>query len=255
MIVDAHAHLGPWPRFGVINKALEAYLSVMDHLGVRFAVVAHHAALCGLLQHGAQLSKTAYEQSGGRILSYLVYDPNRPDDSLRIINANASRPHAVGIKIHPTAHGVPADDDSYSPAYEISLRAGKPILTHSWEASSYNPTQYLSHPDRFCRHLERHPGVRLVLGHAGGRPGTLDAVADICSRFPAVRVDLAGDYFDSGTVDALAARLGPERIIFASDADWIDPRCNLAAVFGSGLSDGDLLRVLRTNAMAVYGGG
>ena len=65
-------------------------------------------------------------------------------------------------------------------------------------------------------------------------------------------VDVSGDYFDSGVVDCLAARLGVRKVLYASDLDWIDPRCNLAAVLGSRLSDQDVLMVLRGNALSTY---
>ena len=91
-----------------------------------------------------------------------------------------------------------------------------------------------------------------MLGHAGGRPSTIDSVADLCARYPGVCVDIAGDYFDSGLVEMLCARIGPDRVLFASDVNWIDPRANLAAVLASRLPDEDALRVLRTNALRVF---
>ena len=41
-------------------------------------------------------------------------------------------------------------------------------------------------------------------------------------------------------------------MLFGSDVDWMDPRGNMAPVLGSRLSDEDVLKILRTNALRVY---
>lgn len=85
------------------------------------------------------------------------------------------------------------------------------------------------------------------------RPSTLDAVAALCREFPQVHVDLSGDYFDNGLAECLAGLLGIDRIIYGSDADWVDPRCTLGPVLTSKLSDEYVLAILRENAARVYG--
>jgi predicted TIM-barrel fold metal-dependent hydrolase len=190
----------------------------------------------------------------GRFRYLVVFDPRIGADHARAVGESLKDPLCVGIKIHPMMHRVPADDDSYAEAYRLSRAAGKPILAHSWEISSYNPAQHLAHPDRFRRYLQEFPQARLVLGHAGGRPSAFDAVKAVCQEYPAVMVDIAGDYFDSGVVDALVSALGADRVLFASDVDWIDPRSNLGPVLASDLRDEDTLKVLRTNALRAFAG-
>lgn len=65
-------------------------------------------------------------------------------------------------------------------------------------------------------------------------------------------VDVSGDYFDNGMIDCLAGRIGVGRIMFGSDADWVDPRCNLGPIFASGLPDEDALKILCYNARRVF---
>ncbi len=50
----------------------------------------------------------------------------------------------------------------------------------------------------------------------------------------------------------LCDRLGPRRVLFASDVNWIDPRCLLGAVLGSRLSGGEVQDCLRGNALALF---
>lgn len=181
-----------------------------------------------------------------------IFNPAGGEAHVRQLQESLIDPACVGIKIHPVSHKIPADDDSYAVIYDIAAKAGKPIMTHSWEVSDYNPEQYKSHPDRFRRHLKNFRRTPFVLGHAGGRPSAFDATVKVCSDFQNVYVDLSGDYIHNGMVDAFAAAIGSGRMIFGTDVDWIDPRCGLAIVLGSGLSDENLADILRFNAERVY---
>jgi predicted TIM-barrel fold metal-dependent hydrolase len=158
----------------------------------------------------------------------------------------------VGIKIHPSSHKIEADDQSYEQVFKFAEEYGKPILTHSWDVSEYNPAQYMSHPDRFRKHLEKYHKTPFILGHAGGRPGALDATVNLCMDFANVYVDFAGDYYHNGVIDAFAEKLGTDRMLYASDVNWFDPRCNIGLFLGSHLKEAELLKTFRTNAIRVY---
>ncbi|MGB9620274.1 MAG: hypothetical protein ACPL7K_07665, partial [Armatimonadota bacterium] len=67
LIIDSHAHLGPWPRFRVVDDNLTAALQLMDHLGISHAFVTHHAGLVGMLAEAERLSREAFRLSEGRI--------------------------------------------------------------------------------------------------------------------------------------------------------------------------------------------
>lgn len=182
-----------------------------------------------------------------------VFNPVGGDAHIRQVRESLNDPACIGIKIHPVTHKVPADDDSYAVIYDIAAKAGKTIMTHSWEVSDYNPEQYKSHPARFRKHLKNFCGTPFVLGHAGGRPSAFEATIKVCSDFPDIYVDLAGDYIHNGMIDAFAAAIGSGKIIFATDVDWFDPKCELAIVLGSGQSDESLAGILHLNAERAYG--
>jgi len=253
-IIDAHGHSGPSGRFPAPDASFAPgdWLRFMDECAIEQLFLCPMQAIDDPSVDPRTHIRDLLAAAPGRIRWFEVCPP-APDARLlaRIEHALAD-PACAGIKIHPSLHGVAADDEAYAPAFALAERTGAALLTHSWEASATNPTQHLSLPERFARHLRAHPRTRLVLGHAGGRPSTVDSVAELCARHAGVCVDIAGDYFDSGLVEMLCARIGPERVLFASDVNWIDPRASLAAVLASALSHEDALRVLRTNAVRVY---
>ena len=259
-IIDAHAH-NVYPAkknpsgFPVPDETMppEGWATYMDHAAIAqlyliwMDAIEYPDKTC---QAGTAALRDALP---GRLYYMEVFNSNGDADHRQRLEASLQDSQCLGLKFHPTMHKVEADSDAYRPGYELAQQYNKPILTHSWEISDYNPYQYMSYPQRFSGHLAAHPEVKLVLGHAGGRPRALDAVAALCGEFPGVSVDLAGDYYDNGLIETLVQRLGVERILFASDVDWIDPRCNMAPVLASGLSDADVLKILRTNALPVWG--
>lgn len=183
---------------------------------------------------------------------YEIFNPNYFEKQVSQLNISLADPACLGFKIHPSLHQIEADSDRYREAYIMANRTNKVILTHSWDISEYNPSQHLSFPERFRKHLTEFPATHFILGHAGGRPGALESVIKLCRDFPNVKVDLAGDYFDEGLIECLVDRIGPEKILFASDMDWIDPRCNLGAVLAASICDKWADNILCQNAKNLF---
>jgi uncharacterized protein len=252
MIVDAHAHLGPWSRFAVADRSLEAYLSVMDHLGIEKAVISHHAGLVGLLEMAAELSEQAYEQSHGRILSYLIFDPNHSDKSLRLIEQAGPKPHFAGIKLHPPKHNCPADDDRYRPAWELAVQLRAVILAHTWDRSPEHPAQDHSFPDLFERYLAEFPAARFIFGHAGGRWNGFKACLELVKKYPNACLDITGDGYMLGRLEHFVREVGSERILYGSDAPWLDPRIPLGEVLGADIDEVDRENILGGNAARLF---
>jgi predicted TIM-barrel fold metal-dependent hydrolase len=252
-IVDAHAHMGPWYRFAIPDTSPDAYLSLMDHLGIGYAVLSHQAGLAGMLDYAAERSRELYAQSNGRILSYLVYDPHQIQESLRLIEASIGDPHLAGIKIHPTMFNCPADDERYRSAWELADAAGLVILSHTWDRSADHPTQSYSFPDLLEGYIAAYPNVRLILGHAGGRYNAHLAAARLAATYPNVYMDLAGDGFCFGRVKYLISKASSKRILYGSDAPWMDPRLVLGELLGIDITDDDLENILGRNAIELFG--
>jgi predicted TIM-barrel fold metal-dependent hydrolase len=253
-IIDAHTHSGPNGRFPVPDEDFEPadWLRFMDRRAVERLCLVPMESLHDPEAGPGSLTAGLRAGAGGRISYLEVFHPQAGPEHLLRIEASLRDPDCVGVKLHPSFHEVSADDERYEPVYELAERLGVPLLTHSWDVSATNPRQELSHPDRFRPHLRLHPRTRLVLGHAGGRPGALEAVVGLCRDFAGVSVDLAGDYFDSGLVECLVTRLGADRVLYGSDMNWLDPRANLAAVLAADISDEDALAILRVNAARMY---
>lgn len=204
-------------------------------------------------ENGKKLTSDLRKLAPERFYYFALFNPNQTSDEYLFRLKRSLRDHGcIGIKIHPSTHKVEADDDRYEIIFQLAEEFEKPIMTHSWDISDYNPVQYMSHPDRFRKHLEKYHKTPFILGHAGGRPGAFEATVGVCKDFPNVYVDFAGDYYHNGVVEAFSGKIGTDRILFASDVNWFDPRCNLGLFLGAALPNEDILKMLRTNALKIY---
>lgn len=252
-IVDAHLHLGQPGLFFVPETEPAQLLALMDRLGIRAAIGTDHLSI----QEGCGATlprlREVFEQSQGRIYYLGVFHPGRATECLAALKTAKGWPGLVGLKIHPSFHGLPAEDPAYEPAWRFAAEHGLPILAHSWSVSDFNPAQRLSTPDRFEGYVREFSEVRLVLGHAGGRgTGRTEAVR-LANEYPQVYLDLAGDIFCYRLIETLAETVPAEKILFGSDFPWLDPRANLSRVLLADVETAAKRRILCDNARAVYG--
>ena len=217
MIVDAHAHLGEVAVFRGADPGPAAMVALMDHLGVDLAVQTHGAGLQQCFEEALAASRLAYEQSEGRLLYLLCYDPHYPEESLASIREAVGQPGFVGLKIHPGQHQVMPEDPDYEPAWRLAADHGLPMVSHSWALSDYNPTQRFATCEHFAHYAERFPQVNLILGHAGGRYEGHLAAARLGQACPNVHVDISGDVYALGLVEWLVEQLGAARVLYGTE--------------------------------------
>ena len=196
--------------------------------------------------------KPLMDAANGRIKFMETFDPRDVAISFEHLNKYVDLDTCVGIKIHPATHNTPGSDMRYRELFKFASEHKKPIMTHSWAVSNYNPSQFNACPEQFEEHFKAYMDVTFVLGHAGGRPESFDQTVRLCKTYPQVYVDVAGDYFNNGVTAGLLEYIGADRVLFASDAYWMDQRCEMGMFFMSKASDEDLEKMFYKNAVKVY---
>jgi predicted TIM-barrel fold metal-dependent hydrolase len=132
--------------------------------------------------------------------------PGGPDpDDLRQRLADG----AAGLKLHPAYDDYPADTAGLDPYLKVAREAGVPVTVHS------APGQ--SDPDLIARLADRFPTVPFVLYHTylGPPEGRRRATQHARSR---PNVHLETSWCSSTFVERLLDDLGPDRVLFGSDA-------------------------------------
>lgn len=251
-IIDAHLHIGQPGRFFAPETEREHLIARMDQLGISDAVCTDHLSIYEGCAGRLESLRAVFEDSGRRIHFLGVFHPGRSAECLDALASATRWPGFVGLKIHPSIHGVPAEDPAYEPAWRFASEHGVPILTHTWSVSDYNPVQQLSTPDRFEDYVRRFPDVRLVLGHVGGRGLGRHHAVRMAGEYANVYLDIAGDIFCYRLIETLVSSVPAEKILFGSDWPWLDPRAHLCRVLLADTDASTKQKILRENAVSVY---
>ena len=253
MFIDIHTHIGETPEFHFFDISLATWLKKMDSLNILYAISAHMDALSGTdYLNNAEECIKLYDDSGGRVMSYFIYNPNKTEECIQVISKYAGNPAFKGIKIHPTVHRTYADDFRYEPVYVCARENNLPVLTHSWCISPYNDAQKYSSPERFVKYAEKYSDVILILGHSGGRMNGIREAVRIAACYPNVYLDTSGDVYPIGFIEYLAGELPADKILFGSDAMWICPATQIGMITGANIAHEDKKKILRDNARKVF---
>lgn len=253
MIIDSHIHLGYLTGMYSYDVTLQTLLEHMDQLGISRAINSSCYNLTyGDIPQGYPKDIEAYQLSGGRIMSYYVYNPHDGENCLTLMDQFADRNIFKGIKIHPSFHGVFADDERYRPVYEYARAKNLVLISHTWTDSLTNPVQKFSVPPRFARYAREFKDVPLILAHSGGRYEGICQAIELGRECPNILFDVAGDIYIDGFVETLVRQVGADRVLYGSDYPMMDPRIMLGAVLGAKIPLADQEKILYGNALRIF---
>jgi hypothetical protein len=116
---------------------------------------------------------------------------------------------AVGLKLHPTVDGYPADDRALDPYIAIAEDTGCPVACHSAPGEA--------DPDHIRRLAQRFPQVPIIMYHTylGPYEGRRRAARHVREQ---PNLYLETSWCCSDVVTGLVADVGPDRVLFGSDA-------------------------------------
>jgi predicted TIM-barrel fold metal-dependent hydrolase len=242
--VDAHAHLGPYSLFFIPRPGTDAMVAVMDRTGVRVAVLSANRAIQQDAHLGNSDTLAAVDAHPDRLAGYAVVNPWQ--DPERELDRIAGDPRFVGIKVHPSLHHYPVTGARYAGVWSFAERTGCPVLSHTAHPSEYDQ------PSAFDAVAERHPGARIILGHAGITPAGVDEATAVAARHPGLVLEVCGSQMTGPLIVDMVQRLGAGRVLFGSDFPFIDQRMSLGRLVCAELSAGDLRDILGVNARRLF---
>ncbi len=147
----------------------------------------------------------------------------------------------VGIKLEVD---VNARDDRLDPIMEEAQRLDVPVLHHAWYKST-GKTGQESDPSDIAHLARRFPGVSIIMAHL--TPCGIRGMLDIqeCEN---VYVDSSGAQPVAGSVEDALRILGPQRILYGSDAPERGFASQLGRIFGADMSTHEREMLLAKNA-------
>ena len=255
--IDVHGHYGDFIGDGS-NPLRDQFFSGDGAEVVRRATAANITVTIvsplSALKPRFQADAAAGNMEAARVVTetpglkqYVVIDPLRPRTFAQAEEL-LGQPHCVGIKLHPEEHGYQIRDHAQS-LFEFAAEHSAIVLTHSSEKNSQAAD--------FIPWANEHPEMQLILAHIGC--GWDD---DMTHQIRAIQQSHHGNVFADtssarsitpGLIEWAVHEVGAERILFGTDAPLYHTAMQRARIDHAGLSDDDKHRILRTNALGLFG--
>jgi hypothetical protein len=177
----------------------------------------------------------------------LVWANPRVPGYLEEAERHLEHPRFLGMKLHPLLDGYHPNDPAVHPLMEllrerrmpVLIHCGHPIFTLPWSIEEL---------------IVNFPDVPVVLGHMGhGNIVYINASIDVAARNPRVYLETSGMPMHTKIAEAVE-RVGPDRVMYGSDAPFHHPKIEIEKVRVSGLEPGLVERVLGLNAVSLFVG-
>lgn len=240
LVIDAHAHLGPYFALYAAQPDADHMVALMDRLGIDQTIISPDVAIGPDFRLGNDQAAEAAREHPGRLLPYCTIDPHGENLEAELERC-FDQLGAVGIKIHPSGHSYPADGPNYQPMWEFAHERGTFVLSHTWKGSSDCA------PETFGPLADKYPQVSIIFGHAGGGPSGYPEAMEVAEGHPNIFLDTCGSMFTSQWIEKMVERLGSEKIVFGTDHPFFDPRTDFGRVTMAHLSDEDKRNILGLN--------
>ena len=244
-IWDNHGHLNGVPGKTAAER-VDFLLALADRHGVERLCLHLGMQLGGEDPPPEQLRRDndvvleAIRHAPGRLFGYVYLNPNHLDFSLRELDRCVGDGPMVGVKLWVAKRcSAPELDPIVRRAAELKAV----IYQHTWIKVGGNlPGE--STPADLAELARRHPGVRLLCGHAGG---DWERGIRAIRSTPNLLLEIAGSDPTAGFVEMAVRELGAERVVFGSDVGGRSFASQIAKVTGAAIPDAAKRLILRDN--------
>jgi predicted TIM-barrel fold metal-dependent hydrolase len=224
-----------------LGWTLEASLVVerLDEAGIDRGVVMTIVDAPEVNANALELVAEACAAFPGRLDAFARIHPWYGDQSLQLLDRALGELGFKGLKLHPVstiAH--PAGEDTLR-LIRRAAEHGAPTLFHCGD-------EPLTTPLAIACAAAACPEATIIFGHMGGYFHVEEAI-DVAERFPNVVLETSAMPYPA-KVKAAVDRIGPERVLFASDGPACSPRIELEKVRLAGLEAADEQLVVGGNA-------
>lgn len=183
----------------------------------------------------------ALEHWHDRAFGFAYVSGDHVDASLAEIDRCVDRGPMLGIKLWVARR---CSDPAVDPIIRRAADLKAVIFQHTWHKTNGENMPGESTPEDLAELARRFPKVPLICGHTGG---TWEWGVRVVRPLENVSIDLAGSDPTCGFVEMAVRELGPDRIIWGSDAGGRSLASQLAKVTGAALDEPTRRKILRDN--------
>ncbi len=241
-IWDVHCHLAGPLKEPTPEARLARILEVADRLGIHRLCVymgmkwSYDPTPADFRKQNDEVL-AAVRRFPDRAFGFAYLNPKHPRESLDEINRCIADGPMVGVKLWVAAH---ADLPAFDPLVDRIAELNAVLFQHTWIKITGNlPGE--STPMNLVALARRHPTAKIVCG------GDWEQGIRAVRAQPNISVDLGGGDPVAGITEMAVRELGPERVLYGSDAPGRSFASQLAKVHGADLPDNQKQLILATN--------
>ena len=242
---DLHIHLAGFPGT-TPEERMDAAVRYADRMGIERLVVFLGMSLGPLDPSPDEVRKAndeclrAIARRPDRAFGFVYLNPNHPEFCLRELDRCVRDGPMVGVKLWTARR---CNDPALDPIVRRAAELKALVYQHTWFKTGGNfPGE--STPSDLAALATRHPDVPLVCGHTGGN---WELGIRSVRALPNVHLDLAGFDPTAGVVEMAVREVGPERILYGSDAGGRSFASQIGKVSGSDVPESAKRLILRDN--------
>ena len=209
-ILDVHTHLGAgtW-RFPIPSSGVRGLTGVLRDAGVERAIASSIYAITTDLRAGNERLVAALE-AAPELLGYVTVNPQHPEQSAAELRRLETNQKLVGVKIHAEYSKTPTSAPAMRRLFELIAPYRRPVKIHNAGADWMPALAGLA---------GAFPDLPIIVAH-GGEWGSGPFFRD----HPNVCFEFCSSAPEQGLIDECLAAVGPQRLLFGSDADLLSPR-------------------------------
>lgn len=246
---DCHGHIAPEGSDGIIGLSLgpqdrDSIIRALDRTGTRSLAVSSWQIYGGDAPEGNGLAWEAAEKYPGRILSYMVINPNYPEDWGQQVKYCFNERRFFGLKPYPFSQRMSITHRSFRPALELADKLRLPVLCHF----GFEPLSGVT-ASQVEELAVRYPGAVFIVAHAGASYRAADQLVGPARRFDNVYLEINYTSVPCRMISYLASNAGVEKVLYGSDTPMRDPSPILGWVIYDRLDDRERAAILGGNLL------
>jgi len=245
MIVDAHIHL--YDTFeGLPGSAPEQLVKELKNRGISKAWTFTLNGFFGNCREENDKLAELCARSGGMFIPFMTVNPRDEREAVEEVERAYYELGMKGLKIHNWLQAFSLTNKWFHEIVKKCCQLSIPIVFHDGTPPYCTPLQ-------ICHIAEKYPQSTIILAHSGINDLWREALYGAERNRNVYLCTCSAQYIG---LKEIVIRLGPERVIYGSDAGFGDAGIiddNLKKVYLLGLKDSDLEKVLYKNAEHILG--
>lgn len=223
-VLDIHGHYGRFNEFHTPDAEADSLVRIMDRIGIRQLCIAPFLSIKLDCRAGNRMTREAMEKCPDRILGHACVNPFNERETRRELCRCFEEWGFHAIKLHPYYNGMEPESGGYNAVFEYANAHGLTILWHYGASAAY-----------LEKLASTYKNVSFVVAHYGGSwdGRRKDDILELVRDADNIYTDTASSVAWYGAFERLIDYVGAEKILFGSDAVFLDAAFQLGRVTGA----------------------